>query len=101
MIVLLLASLASAANPAAGKAIYAANCTACHGAAGDGKGPAAVALKPRPPDFTAQAWQTSRSDAQLTSAIRAGRPGTPMVAYTQLSDADVQNVVAYIRSLRK
>lgn len=83
----------------AGRVVYEANCTACHGVEGDGKGPAAAALKPRPPDFTSPAFQAGRKDADLAATIRAGRPGTPMAAFLRLSDQEVADVVAYIRSL--
>lgn len=36
---------------ARGKEIYTTRCAVCHGAAGDGKGPAATALPLKPPDF--------------------------------------------------
>lgn len=91
----------AAADDAAGKSVYTANCTACHGTAGDGKGPAAVALKPKPTDFTSAAWWTSKTDAQVATAIRSGRPGTSMTPFTQLSDAELQSVVAYIRTFSK
>lgn len=97
---LLLATAAHAGDPVAGQVVYAANCTACHGKAGDGKGPAAVALKPKPTDFTVTAWWTpERTDAALSGVIRAGKPGTGMSGFTQFSDADVANLVAYLRTL--
>ncbi|MFZ5477676.1 MAG: c-type cytochrome [Myxococcota bacterium] len=92
---------ALAADPVAGKAVYVANCTACHGIAGDGKGPAAVALKPKPTDFTQAAYWATRKDPQVAAAIRSGRPGTAMTGFTQLSDAEVEDVVAYLRTLAK
>ena len=99
MAMLLLSLFAHVADPAAGKALYAANCTACHGAAGDGKGPAAIALKPRPPDFMSAAFWAGRTDEQTATSIRAGRPGTTMTPFTQLSTSDVAAVVAYLRTL--
>ena len=36
----------------AGKAVYEHKCLLCHGEKGDGKGPAAEHLLPRPRDFT-------------------------------------------------
>jgi mono/diheme cytochrome c family protein len=96
--VLLLTDSALAADPAAGKAIYAANCTACHGVAGDGKGPAAIALRPKPTDFTVAAWWADKTDEQLVATIRSGRPGTSMTGFTQIPEADVANVVAYLRT---
>lgn len=94
----MLVQVALAADPAAGKALYAASCTACHGGAGNGKGPAAIALKPKPTDFTNAAWWTGKTDAELATAIRAGRPGTSMTPFTELTDAEVADLVAYLRT---
>lgn len=91
------ASPAHAADPEAGKAIYEANCTACHGTAGNGKGPAAIALTPKPTDFTAATTWAGKTDAQVLASVRAGRPGTSMTAFTQLHDDELANVVAYLR----
>lgn len=90
---------AFAADPAAGKVVYQANCTACHGERGDGRGPAAIALKPKPVDFTQATFWAGRTDEQLVASIKGGRPGTAMTPFTALSDAELQNVVAYLRTL--
>ena len=42
----------AAGKPASGAETYAAYCASCHGADGKGDGPAAPALKVRPPDLT-------------------------------------------------
>jgi len=42
-----------AASIAEGRALFATHCAACHGVAGAGDGPAAAALRPRPPDLRA------------------------------------------------
>jgi high-affinity iron transporter len=97
---LLLLTAALAADPTAGRTLYAASCTACHGAAGDGNGAAAVALKPRPTDFTSAEFWASRTDAQVATSIRTGRPGTSMTAFAGLTDADVANLVAYLRTFQ-
>jgi mono/diheme cytochrome c family protein len=91
------APAAHAADLTSGKAIYEANCTACHGSAGNGKGPAAVALTPKPTDFTSAAYWEGKSDAQLVGSVKAGRPGTSMTAFTQLSAAELGSVVEYLR----
>lgn len=91
-------SLAAAGEAGAGKALYAANCTACHGVNGDGKGPAAIALNPKPTDFTTATFWAGRTDAQVAGSIRSGRAGTAMTGFTQLSETDVDNLVAYLRT---
>lgn len=97
MIISLL-SFAFAADAAAGQSVYAANCTSCHGAKGDGKGPAAVALRPKPTDFTTVAYWAGKKDEDLAGSIRSGKPGTSMTGFAQLTDADVQNLVSYLRT---
>ncbi len=92
---------AFAADSAAGKSVYDANCTACHGTSGNGKGAAAIALNPKPTDFTNAAFWTGRTDAQVSASIKSGRPGTSMTAFTQLSTADLDNVTAYIKGFAK
>lgn len=101
MLFWLVSTGALAADPAAGQVLYAASCTACHGVAGDGKGPAAVALKPKPTDFTSPGWLAGRTDEQLTTSIRAGRPGTAMTPFTELTDTEVADLVAYLRAFSK
>ncbi len=98
----LLLSLAVAAEPnaAAGAKIYAAECVACHGAKGDGKGAAAIAFKPGPPDFTTATWWGTRTDAEVVAAIRAVKPGSPMAGFPALTDAQVADVAAHLRSFR-
>jgi mono/diheme cytochrome c family protein len=98
MVLLLLVSMASAGDAAAGKALYAASCTACHGPAGNGKGPAAIALKPKPADFTAPGFWTTRTDAQVGASIRAGRPNTAMTGFVELSETEVADLVAYLHT---
>lgn len=96
---LLLLPAAEAGDAAAGKELYAANCTACHGVKGDGRGPAAVALNPKPADFTSASFWQGRTDAQVAGSIRSGRPGTSMTGFTQLSEGDLDDLVTYLRTL--
>lgn len=93
------ADAAAAGDVASGLAVYQANCTACHGSAGNGRGPAAIALKPKPTDFTVAAWWVDKTDAQLVASVKSGRPGTSMTPFSALSDAELANVVAYLRTL--
>lgn len=81
-----------------GRAVYEANCTACHGLAADGKGPAALAFDPKPVDFTKTVWWSTRTDPDVAAAIRAGKPGTAMTAFAQLSEEQVADMVAWLRT---
>lgn len=90
---------APAVDAAAGKQLYDRNCLACHGAAGAGDGPASRALRPPPTAFNTAAFWTDKKPAEVKAAIRSGRPGTSMMAFGSLDDAELNNVVAYLRSL--
>jgi high-affinity iron transporter len=91
------ATPAAAADPD-GAAVYRQNCVACHGAKADGKGPAAAALRPAPTDFTQASWWAGRTDAQVAASIRKGKPGTPMMPYTSLTDDELTAMVAWLRT---
>jgi cytochrome c oxidase cbb3-type subunit II len=88
----------SPASPAAlvrGATVYAVNCISCHGANGDGHGPAARALLPRPADLTRK-----QPDANLVQRVLdQGVPGTSMPAWPGLSAADRQAVYVFVPSL--
>lgn len=71
-----------------GEQLYSSNCSACHGANGDGGVGVPLSL----PDF-----QYGVTNDYLKKSIRLGRPGRIMPAFTQLSDAEVTAIVKYIR----
>jgi cytochrome c6 len=87
------AQMAQAASAAAGQAVYKAKCQMCHGADGSGNLPKAKANPLS--GATAQAM----SDAQLKSAVTAGT-GT-MKPVAGVAGADLDNVVAFVRTLKK
>src|SRR5262245_35304145 len=70
-----------------GAALYDRLCVACHGARGDGAGPAAPWLWPKPRDFTGGwfRWVTTADGAPTRDALRrtigAGAPGTSMPGF--------------------
>jgi mono/diheme cytochrome c family protein len=109
-----LAAAAHAAGDAAkGKVIFTTNCASCHGDSGKGDGPVGAALNPHPRDFTKGEFKFDAakdgkpgSDAALTNVIKNGAGvygGSPLMAPWggTLSDADIQNVIAYIRTFHK
>ena len=84
---------------ARGKTLYQQQCAACHGAAGQGDGPAGLRLTPRPVDFTEQPRADQRSALSLYEVVSQGVPGTPMAGYAQLSEADRWALAYYVGSL--
>ena len=74
-----------------GKKLYEQNCALCHGANGDGKGPAGVALKPPPRTFNVSLdqWTYSKGNLQkVFDIITKGIPNTAMVKWDQLSEQE-------------
>ena len=108
----LFAGPAWAGDAAAGKATYDMLCTTCHGPGGKGDGPAGAALTPAPRDFSVGEFKldadkngTPGEDADLALVIKNGAApygGNPSMApWGHLSDADVDNVIAFVRSLKE
>jgi DMSO reductase family type II enzyme heme b subunit len=88
----------------AGKAVYELRCAGCHGVKGDGKGPAAEVLLPRPRDFTSGIYKIrttenkTPADRDLFRIITEGMPGTSMPGWGVLPERDRWNLVAYIKT---
>jgi DMSO reductase family type II enzyme heme b subunit len=76
----------------------------CHGEKGDGKGPAAELLDPKPRDFTAGVYKIRTTankiptDQDLFNVVTRGMPGTSMPGWAVLSEKDRRNVVAYVKT---
>lgn len=88
-------------DAAKGKAIFQAKCVACHGPQGKGDGPIGSKLKPPAPDFTS-ATSKAKSEDELRNIIENGVPKTSMVAWKkQFSESELQDVLAYVLTLRK
>ena len=99
-IVMYLSTLRSTPQQVAeGEGLYTQGCVECHGITGLADGTAARSLSKVPPELGSFAWQVERSDSALAAAVSAGTPGTPMPPASQLTPAQVQSVVAYLRSL--
>ena len=90
-------SAPSTAMLAQGATVYAVNCVSCHGANGDGKGPTAQVLLPRPADLT----QKQPDASVVRRVLSEGVPGTAMPAWPDLSTAERQAVTAFVRTLFK
>ena len=94
-----------------GKEIYFKRCSFCHGLMGDGNGPAARQMIPRPRDFTVGLYKfrTTQSgelptDEDLFRTISRGIPGTAMQAFDSdvikngLSEEERWQVIQYVKT---
>jgi mono/diheme cytochrome c family protein len=92
IIAALTATSAWAADATAGKAVYAAKCKNCHGADGEGNPAIAKAKK-------VEMKPLSSSAADVKDVITKGQG--KMTAMSSVTGADLDNVVAYVKSLKK
>jgi len=81
-----------------GKALFAKKCATCHGAKGEGKAAIAKMMKVEMHDLASKEVQ-SKTDAELTEIIKKGNGKMKPVA--GLKDAEVEDLVAFVRSLAK
>ncbi len=89
-----------------GKKVYRRRCQGCHGTQGDGKGPAARFLDPKPRDFTRGVFKfrsTPGKDSLPTNSdlfvtLTHGLWGTAMPPWYSLSDRERMGVIQYIKT---
>lgn len=89
----------SAPNLKRGAALYAADCSACHGATGRGDGAAARGLNPSPANFHDSARMANRNLYGIYSTITLGVAGTPMAPFRQLPEEDRWALAFYVGGL--
>ncbi|HEV8039399.1 MAG TPA: cytochrome c [Bryobacteraceae bacterium] len=92
MIAALTATSALAADAAAGKAVFATKCKGCHGAEGEGNPAIAKAMK-------VEMKPLSATTADVKGVVTKGQG--KMKPVTSVTGADLDNVVAYVGSLKK
>ena len=109
----LLPASALAGDAAAGKEKYTIFCVTCHGETGKGDGPGGAGLQPPPRDFSTGDFKfdadkngTPGEDADLKMVIAQGAAafgGSPLMTPWggTLTDEDIDNLVAVIRSLKE
>ena len=86
-----------------GAAVFNRRCAGCHGVTGDGAGPAAPHLQPKPRDyrrgvfkFTSTPFGDRALRSDLERVIRRGAKGTSMPGFRFLPDQDIKDLVEYV-----
>ena len=99
-------AIAEGDSEAGAKFFKSIKCAACHGKDGKGQGPAAKAMKIKTADWTDKAAMEIVKDDFLKEIIGKGGKAVSkskrMPAYSKkLKPADIQDLIAYIRSFAK
>jgi mono/diheme cytochrome c family protein len=89
-----------------GRNLYMQHCLHCHGVAGDGNGPTARFLNPRPRDyrqgifkFKSTLYEAKPSRHDLKHILEMGIPGTYMPSFVLLGEEKLLLLVDYVRWL--
>lgn len=84
--------------------IFAERCAVCHGDNGDGAGPGAASLNPKPANFRSRKWQNSMSDERIAMIIVNGGTSAGLSA-SMASNPDLAGepdvVAALVEHIRK
>jgi cytochrome c oxidase cbb3-type subunit I/II len=88
-----------------GREVYANHCVGCHGIKGDGNGPAATFLVPRPRNFTLGVFKfrstpsgSLPTDGDLYRTVTRGVRWTAMPTWHELPDKERLAVVTFIKT---
>lgn len=80
-----------------GRAFFMKNCFTCHGVKGDGNGPRAYFITPRPRNFTSPESRQVYNRPRLFDAITNGKRGTVMPAWGKVLDQQqIANVAEFV-----
>ena len=97
VIVTVMMTIPTALAQGPGADVYKAKCAMCHAADGTASGPAGKAMKV--PSFL-EPEVLKASNAELFAITKDGKGKMPAYA-NKLTDAQIKDVVAYIRTLQK
>jgi len=88
----------------AGKEAYTHYCRACHGDTGDGRGPAALGLRPPPRDFTQGKFKFAAvesgslpNDEDFRRIVKKGLHGTAMLEW-DVPEGELNNIIQYVKT---
>jgi mono/diheme cytochrome c family protein len=94
---------AAQGNIEAGKQLYQQRCAPCHGPDGKAATPTAQALNPKPRDHTDGGFMNALSNDHLFKVTKQGGTAVGkspiMPPQADLSDQQVHDIIAFVRSL--
>ena len=91
-------NVSAVATPGDARSVYNSKCASCHGRDGRAKSMHAKHEKAR--DLTSGEWQDSVSDERIYNSISNGKGKMPGFK-KKLSDAQMDELVNYVRRLRR
>jgi mono/diheme cytochrome c family protein len=101
-------SKASTRRLAEGARVYNRYCRQCHGVTGDGNGPAAAYMLPKPRDyrpgvfkFTSTVYGAKPLREDLVRTVKRGIAGTSMPSFRLLPQDELEAVVDYVLALTR
>jgi mono/diheme cytochrome c family protein len=84
-----------------GKSVFLKRCYGCHGRLGDGRGPNAPDMVPRPRNLRNHGFFTRVSDARIYESIKYGIVGTGMPPWDVLTRKQRWDLIYFVRRLSK
>ena len=88
-----------------GREVYEIYCFSCHGLKGDGRGPAAIGLRPPARDFTLGVFKFAAvssgqlpRDADFVRIVRGGLHGTAMLPWKDVPERDLLDAIQYLKT---
>lgn len=80
-----------------GRRFYEASCATCHGVKGDGQGPRAYFIRPKPANFLDPVTRSTLNRPAIFAATAAGKPATEMPAWDKvINDQQIADVAEYV-----
>ncbi|HEY3296401.1 MAG TPA: c-type cytochrome [bacterium] len=82
-----------------GKALFETNCASCHGPNGNGDGPRAASLSPKPRNYHSEKFKFGNDIVSIHNTIMKGSPGTSMPSFALLPLEDTWAIAHYVYTL--
>jgi mono/diheme cytochrome c family protein len=93
------ASIPTPAMIEKGHDLYKANCVSCHGESGQGDGPSAAMLTPKPRNFHSLVkWTNGSKISQIFKTLEEGITGSGMASYNYLTPEERFALIHYVRT---